>query len=90
MVLDDFEEIMNLQRQLASRVVQENEMEIQIKILEIINSLVKGPGQRITKAQIFTEAEIEGIPEEKTAQVLKTLEDFGHVKKLGTSHYTLA
>ena len=90
MVLDDFDEIMNLQRQLASRVVQEDEMERQIQVLEIVNSLVKGPGQRVTRAQIFTEAEMEGIPADKTEQILKTLENLGHVKKLGQSHYTLA
>ena len=41
MSIEEFEEIMNLQRQMASRVVEENEMEMQLKLLEVMFLKVK-------------------------------------------------
>ena len=73
MVLEDVEEIMNLHRKMASRVVQENEMELQMKVLEIIQSLVPNAQKQIQKAKILTVAEMEGVGADDTARILKTL-----------------
>ncbi len=83
MVIDDFDEIMNMQRQLASRVVQENEMELQVKLLNIIQSVIKGPKRQAQVAEVFMEAEMQGISEDQTSNVLKTLEDLGYVRRVG-------
>ena len=90
MVLEDFDELMNFQRQLASRVVQESEMEMQVKLLEIINSLVTNRNQHVQKAKILTVAEMEGIPADQAERLLKTLEDMGHVYKVSPGYYKRA
>lgn len=87
MVLDDFDELMDLQRKLASRVVQESEMELQMKLLEIINSLVADKNKQISKAQILTVAEMEGIPEDRAQQILKQLENMNYIKQAGSGQY---
>lgn len=87
---ENFDEIMNLQRQLASRVVQENEMDLQLKMLDIFNSLVTDRNKQVTAAQILTEAEFQGIPEDQGARLLKSLEDLGYVKRSGPSSYRRA
>jgi hypothetical protein len=87
MVLEDVEHIMNLHRRMASRVVQENEMELQMKVLEIINSLVPNAQKQIQKAKILTVAEMEGISADDTARILKTLEDMGYVKQASPGYY---
>lgn len=83
MVLEDFEEIMNLQRQLASRVVQENEMEMQLKILEIIQSSVKDKNKQVQKASILAIAEMEGIREDQTERILNSLENMNYIRTTG-------
>jgi hypothetical protein len=87
MVLEDVEEIMNLHRRMASRVVQENEMELQMRVLEIVNSLQPNANKQIQKAKILTVAEMEGISTEDTMRILKSLEDFGYVRQVAPGYY---
>ncbi len=87
MSLETFEDAMNLQRKLASRVVQENEMELQMKVLEIITSLVKDRNAQVQKAKILTVAEMEGVADEQTIRILKILEDYGYIKQSSPGYY---
>jgi predicted transcriptional regulator of viral defense system len=87
MVLDNPDEIMELQRKLAGRVVQESEMEFQMRILEIIQSLVPNASKQIQKAKILTVAEMEGIDADECARILKKLEDFGYIKQVSPGYY---
>ncbi|MDD9954227.1 MAG: hypothetical protein OXR66_07895 [Candidatus Woesearchaeota archaeon] len=81
--LENYEEIMALQRQMASRVVQENEMDLQLKLLDIINDLVKNKQQQVQKAKVFTIAEMEGIADEQCARLLQSLDDLGYIRIVG-------
>ncbi len=87
MSLETFEDAMNLQRKLASRVVQENEMEMQMKILQILGALVKDRNGQVQKAKILTIAEMEGISDEQTLSILKSLEMLGYVKQMSPGYY---
>lgn len=87
MANEDFEELMAFQRKMASLVVQENEMDMQMKILEIVNSLVKDKNQQVQKAKILTIAEMEGIPDDQTLRILKTLESMGYVRQTSPGYY---
>ena len=87
MVLEDVDEIMAMHRRMASRVVQENEMELQLKVLEIVNSLVPNAQKQIQKAKILTVAEMEGISYEQTTRLLKTLEDLGYIKQVSPGYF---
>ena len=90
MSLEEFEEIMSLQRQMASRVVEENELELQLKLLDLINNLVTDRNRQISKAQILTVAEMEGIPEDEAARILDVLERMGHIKQPTRGFYKRA
>jgi predicted transcriptional regulator of viral defense system len=87
LVLEDVDEIMAMHRRMASRVVQENEMELQMKVLEIVQSLVPNAQKQIQKAKILTVAEMEGIGYEQTTRILKTLEDMGYIKQVTPGYY---
>lgn len=90
MVLENFDELMELQRKLASRVVQENEMELQMKMLDVINSLVKDRNKQVSKAQILTVAEMEGIGEDQAQRILKQLEDMNYIRQTSPGYYRRA
>ncbi len=83
---ESFDEIMDLQRKLASRVVQENEMDLQLKLLDIMNSVVKDKNKQVSAAQILTVAHLEGIDEDQASRILRTLEDMGYVRRVGNSY----
>lgn len=85
--MDDFDEIMNLQRQLASRVVHEQELELQMKMLDIFGSLVTDRNRQVQKAKILAEAEIEGISEDDAARILKKLEDLNYIRQVRPGYY---
>lgn len=87
MATDEFEELMAFQRKLASMVVQENEMDLQLKVLDIINSLVKDRNQQVQKAKILTVAELDGIPDDQTLRILKALEDLGYIRQSAPGYY---
>lgn len=87
MVLEDVDEIMAMHRRMASRVVQENEMELQMKVLEIVQSLVPNAQKQIQKAKILTVAEMEGIGADQTARILKSLEDMGYIRQVTPGYY---
>jgi DNA-binding IclR family transcriptional regulator len=72
---------------MASRVVAENELELQMKILEIIQSLVPNAQKQIQKAKILTVAEMEGISADQTMRILHTLEQMGYVKQASPGYY---
>ena len=90
MSIEEFEEIMNLQRQMASRVVEEQELELQLKLLDIVNDLVKDRNQMVSRTQILTVAELEGIPEDETVRLLGVLEDMGHIRQPRRGQYRRA
>jgi len=87
MVLENPDEIMDLHRRMASRVVQENEMDLQMKLLEIINSLMPNANKQIQKAKILTVAELEGMSTDQASRLLKALEDMGYVKQVSPGYY---
>ena len=86
-MLEDVDEIMSMHRKLASRVVQENEMETQLKVLEIIQSLQPNNNKQIQKAKILTVAEIEGIGYDDTIRAIKSLEGMGYIKEITPGYF---
>jgi hypothetical protein len=87
MVLEDVDEIMSLQRKLASRVVQEQEMEMQLKLLEIVQSLQPNTNKQLQKAKILTVAEMEGMGYDDAIRALKALEAMGYIKEASPGYY---
>jgi len=90
MSIEEFEEIMNLQRKMASRVVEENELDLQLKLLDIVNSLVKDKNKQVSIAQIVAVAAIEGISEDETTRLLNVLENMGHLRQISRGFYKRA
>lgn len=68
-----FDEIMNVQRMMASRVMNENSMDNKIKLLGIIRDLSKGPHAKVQVEQILYEAQMEGFMEAETMAMIDEL-----------------
>ena len=67
-----FDEILRVQRMMASKVMAEASMDMKINLLEIIRNLVSGKKSKIQVEQVLYEAHIEGISE---ADALRMIDD---------------
>ncbi len=73
MARKDFEELLESQRMLQSRVAREQEMDETIDILSIINEMAPYPDQRLQKEAVFVEATNRGFSHEITQAVFDKL-----------------
>jgi hypothetical protein len=73
MARKDFDELLESQRMLQSRVVREQEMDETIDILAIINEMAPYPDQKLQKEAVFIEAENRGFGHELIQQVFDKL-----------------
>ncbi len=73
MAVRDFEELMDSQRRLQSRVVRDRELDETIDILSIISEMAPYPDQRLQKEAVFIEAENRGFSHEVTQDVIEKL-----------------
>lgn len=75
--MDSFEELMQVQRQMASRIVQESETDRKLQMMDIINDLVTDKNKKIQTEKVILEAQAEGMSESVAIQVIEELIDLG-------------
>lgn len=70
---DEFEELLNIQRRMQSKLNQEREMDQSLDILAIINEMAPYPDQRIQKESLMYEAQSRGFSYDETEMILDKL-----------------
>ena len=70
---NDFDELLDIQRRMQSRLQKEHEMDETIDILSIINEMAPYPDQRLQKEGVLIEAQNRGFPYEETERVIGKL-----------------
>lgn len=75
--MDSFEELMRVQRQMASRIMQESETDSKLQMMDIINNLVTDKNKKIQTEKVILEAQVEGMSEETAIRVIEELIDLG-------------
>ncbi len=85
----DFDEIMDLQRKLASEVAAEKETDDKIEVMSIINDFTTGDSDVVQKEEVIIEAKQRGLNEPKILTIIDELkkddfviEEKGYLKKL--------
>lgn len=71
----DFEDLMRIQRLMASRIASESETDSKIKLMSIINDMVTDKNKKISKEALLVEAEAQGMTEAEVDRVIKALKD---------------
>ena len=79
MANSDFEDLMRIQRMMASRVAQEVEVDNKIKLLDIIRDMPEGK-RGIPVEKILVEARIQGLTDSETMRLLDMLKSDGLLK----------
>lgn len=77
-----FDELMRVQRSMASRLRQENELDRKVKLLSIIQGLNPDRKGRILTEQIVVEAVSEGFTEGDVESLLDELEKDGYLQRV--------
>lgn len=70
---NDFEELLKVQRLMASKLAEERSFDVKIKLLGIIESLSNSRKRKIQTEQVILEAEMEGLSESETVRLLDEL-----------------
>ncbi len=70
---NDFEELLRVQRMMASKIAEERSYDVKIKLLEIIQSLNSARNKKIQIENILVEAQMEGLSESEILRLLDEL-----------------
>jgi len=68
-----FDDLLKIQRMMASKIMDESSMDTKIKLLSLIREMVTGKNKQISVEHIIIEAQSEGIQEYETMAVLDEL-----------------
>lgn len=79
--MEDFDELLRIQRQMASRVAQESDTDRKLQLMDVINGLVTDKNKKVQVAQVVIEAGLEGIPEEECERLIDELLDLGFLSQ---------
>jgi len=80
----DFEELLRTQRMMAERVAQEQEIDLKIKLMNIINESVTGKKQIVQKEALIIEGQIQGLTEDQIERLLQELETDNFIIQQGS------
>ena len=79
---DELDELMRLQRSMATRLRQENQIDSKVKLLSIIQGLNPDRKGRILTEQIVVEGVNEGFAEDEVDRILDELEQDGYLRRV--------
>jgi hypothetical protein len=79
---DELDELMRVQRSMATRLRQENALDKKVKLLSIIQGLNPDRKGRILSEQIMVESVNEGFVEDEVDRLLDELETDGYLKRV--------
>ncbi|MBW2982921.1 hypothetical protein KY327_01305 [Candidatus Woesearchaeota archaeon] len=72
---NDFNDLLKIQRMMASRLMEESTVDDKIKLLDVINRLVTDRNRKVQKETVLVQAQEEGFSEEEALRLLDTLLD---------------
>ncbi len=70
---NDFNDLLRIQRMMASRIIEESSVDDKIKLLDLVNKLVTDRNRKVQKETILLEAQMEGFSENETLRLLEEL-----------------
>jgi len=79
---DEFDELMRVQRNMASRLRQENELDRKVSLLSIIQGLNPDRKGRILTEQIMVEARDQGFSDDEVERLIDELERDGYLQRV--------
>lgn len=70
---NDFNDLLRIQRMMASRIIQEASVDNKIKLLDLINKLVTDRNRKVQTETLIIEAQAEGFTETETLRLIDEL-----------------
>jgi len=77
--MNNFDELMKIQQQMAGRIMQESETDQKLELMDIINSLTTIRRPKVQVEQVILEAQNHGMTEDQALRAIDELIDFGYV-----------
>ena len=70
---NDFNDLLRIQRMMASRIIQETTVDNKIKLLDLINKLVTDRNRKVQTETVIVEAQLEGFSEDEAVRLIDEL-----------------
>ena len=70
---DEFDELLEIQRRMQSRIVQEQQMDDELDVLAIITEMAPHPDQRLQKEAVIVEAGVRGFSPDQAEKIIEKL-----------------
>lgn len=77
----DFDELLRIQRMMASRIVEEADTDSKLKLYETIRDMIPDGKRRITREQVLIEARIQGMVDSETMRLIEQLKSDGYLRE---------
>jgi len=82
----EFDELLRIQRMMASRIIQETTVDNKIQLLDLINKLVSDRNRKVQKESIIYEAQAEGFEESEILRLIDELIEDGMIVEPETGY----
>ena len=70
---NDFDDLLRIQRMMASKLMEENTVDSKIKMMTLLREMSGSKNKKIQVEEIFVETKMEGLSENETLRVLEEL-----------------
>ncbi len=77
--MNNFDELMKIQQQMAGRIMRENETDRKLELMDIINNLTSIRRPKVQVEQVILEAQNQGMTEDQAITTIDELLDFGFI-----------
>jgi DNA replicative helicase MCM subunit Mcm2 (Cdc46/Mcm family) len=74
---NEFNDLLRIQRLMASRIIQEASVDNKIKLLDLINKLITDRNRKVHREAVILEAQAEGFNEQEADRLIDELIDDG-------------
>ena len=78
--MEDFDELLRIQRQMAGRIVQESNTDKKLQLLDIISDFCGVKNKKVQTEQVLIEATSLGWSEAEVLRLIDELVDLGYLK----------
>ncbi|MCC7574458.1 hypothetical protein KO361_02610 [Candidatus Woesearchaeota archaeon] len=69
----DFDDLLRIQRMMASKIMEESSVDSKIKMMNLLREMSGSKGKKIQVEEIIIETRMEGISENETLRILEEL-----------------
>lgn len=86
---NDFDDLLKIQRMMASKIMEESSVDSKIKLMDLLRELTGPKNKKLQTEEVLIEAQMRGFGENETLRLLEELLKDGFIKSPSEGFITL-